>query len=46
MEEIIKVQNLKKVYKKETAVWKVGFSLTPGSIMGLLGTNGQGRRLR
>lgn len=43
MEEIIKVQNLKKVYKKETAVWKVGFSLTPGSIMGLLGTNGAGK---
>lgn len=43
MEEIIIVKNLKKVYKKETAVEKVCFELAPGSIMGLLGTNGAGK---
>ncbi len=37
MEKIISVKNLKKAYKKETAVENVCFELTPGNIMGLLG---------
>lgn len=43
MEKIIEVQNLRKTYKKETAVENVCFELTHGSIMGLLGTNGAGK---
>lgn len=43
MEKIISVQNLRKVYKKETAVENVCFELMPGNIMGLLGTNGAGK---
>lgn len=43
MEKIIKVQNLRKSYKKETAVENVCFELMPGNIMGLLGTNGAGK---
>lgn len=43
MEKIISVKNLRKTYKKETAVENVCFDLTPGSIMGLLGTNGAGK---
>ena len=43
MEKIISVKNLKKAYKKETAVENVCFELTPGNIMGLLGTNGAGK---
>ncbi len=43
MEEIISVQNLRKTYKKETAVENVCFELMPGNIMGLLGTNGAGK---
>ncbi len=43
MEKIISVKNLRKVYKKETAVQNVCFELTPGNIMGLLGTNGAGK---
>ncbi len=43
MEKIISVQNLRKTYKKETAVENVCFDLIPGSIMGLLGTNGAGK---
>ena len=39
MEKIISVKNLKKAYKNETAVENVCFELTPGNIMGLLGTN-------
>ena len=34
MEKIISVKNLRKTYKKETAVENVCFDLTPGSIMG------------
>ena len=36
MEKIISVKNLRKAYKKETAVENVCFDLIPGSIMGLL----------
>ena len=43
MEKIISVQNLKKAYKKETAVENVCFELMSGNIMGLLGTNGAGK---
>lgn len=43
MEEIITVQNLRKTYKKETAVENVSFELMPGNIMGLLGPNGAGK---
>lgn len=43
MEKIISVQNLRKVYKKETAVENVCFELMPGNIMGLFGTNGAGK---
>jgi len=43
MEKIISVQNLRKAYKKETAVENVCFELMPGNIMGLLGTNGAGK---
>jgi len=43
MEKIISVQNLRKSYKKETAVENVCFELMPGNIMGLLGTNGAGK---
>lgn len=43
MEKIITVQNLRKAYKKETAVENVCFELMPGNIMGLLGTNGAGK---
>lgn len=43
MEKIITVQNLRKIYKKETAVENVCFELAPGNIMGLLGTNGAGK---
>ena len=43
MEKIITVQNLRKAYKKETAVENVCFELMPGDIMGLLGTNGAGK---
>ncbi|MDE7424066.1 MAG: ABC transporter ATP-binding protein [Lachnospiraceae bacterium] len=43
MEKIITVENLRKVYKKETAVENVCFELMPGNIMGLLGTNGAGK---
>ena len=43
MEKIISVKNLKKAYKKETAVQNVCFALAPGNIMGLLGTNGAGK---
>lgn len=43
METMISVQNLRKTYKKETAVESVCFALTPGSIMGLLGPNGAGK---
>ena len=43
MEKIISVKNLRKAYKKETAVQNVCFELTPGNIMGLLGTNGAGK---
>ncbi|MDE7446885.1 MAG: ABC transporter ATP-binding protein [Lachnospiraceae bacterium] len=43
MEKIITVQNLRKAYKKETAVENVSFELMPGNIMGLLGPNGAGK---
>ncbi|MCI9401760.1 MAG: ATP-binding cassette domain-containing protein, partial [Lachnospiraceae bacterium] len=49
MEKIISVKNLRKTYRKsnrfdsETAVENVCFDLTPGNIMGLLGTNGAGK---
>lgn len=43
MEKIITVENLRKTYKKETAVENVCFELMPGNIMGLLGTNGAGK---
>lgn len=43
MGTIISVQNLRKTYKKETAVENVCFALSAGSIMGLLGTNGAGK---
>ena len=49
MEKIISVKNLKKAYKKsnrlnsEIAVENVSFALSPGNIMGLLGTNGAGK---
>ena len=43
MEKIISVKNLRKAYKKETAVQNVCFELVPGNIMGLLGTNGAGK---
>lgn len=43
METMISVQNLRKTYKKETAVESVCFALAPGSIMGLLGPNGAGK---
>lgn len=43
MEKIITVQNLRKSFHKEVAVENVGFELTTGSIMGLLGTNGAGK---
>lgn len=43
MEKIIAVQNLRKAYKKETAVENVSFELMPGNIMGLLGPNGAGK---
>ncbi len=43
MEKIITVQNLRKAYKKETAVENVCFELMPGNIMGLMGTNGAGK---
>lgn len=43
MKKIITVQNLRKVYKRETAVENVCFELLPGNIMGLLGTNGAGK---
>ena len=43
MEKIISVKNLRKAYKKETAVQNVCFELAPGNIMGLLGTNGAGK---
>ena len=43
MERIISVQNLRKTYKKETAVENVCFGLMPGNIMGLLGINGAGK---
>lgn len=39
MEKIISVKNLRKAYKKETAIQNVCFELAPGNIMGLLGTN-------
>ena len=45
MEKIISVKNLRKAYKKETAVQNVCFELAPGNIMGLLGTN-KAARLR
>ncbi|MCM1160934.1 MAG: ABC transporter ATP-binding protein [Roseburia sp.] len=43
MEKIITVKNLRKAYKKETAVENVCFELMSGNIMGLLGTNGAGK---
>ena len=42
MEKVISVQNLKKTFKKDTAVENVSFELMAGNIMGLLGTNGAG----
>lgn len=49
MEKMFSVKDLRKAYKKsnrfgsETAVENVCFELTPGNIMGLLGTNGAGK---
>jgi len=39
MEKIIDVKNLRKTYKKETAVENVCPGLMPGNIMGILGIN-------
>jgi ABC-2 type transport system ATP-binding protein len=39
----IKVEHLVKIYKKVTAVDDISFSITPGSITGLLGGNGAGK---
>lgn len=43
MEKVIKVENLRKVYKYDVAVENVSFELGSGSIMGLLGSNGAGK---
>ena len=41
--DVLKVQNLCKIYKKNIAVNRLAFSVSPGECFGLLGINGAGK---
>ncbi len=43
MEEVIKVKNLKKIYKEVCAVNDISFSVKKGELFGFLGENGAGK---
>lgn len=43
MEEIIKVTNLTKDYKKGRGIFNFNFSINQGEVFGLVGTNGSGK---
>lgn len=43
MTDAIQVQNIKKTFKKQTAIQDVSFSVKSGEIFGLLGPSGAGK---
>ncbi len=43
MEEILKVENLTKLYKNNRGVRDISFSVNRGDVVGLLGPNGSGK---